>query len=231
MILSTLSAGLLVCATLTAGPFVPQNSTLPTGDALTVTLDPSSGSVDGSPGNTVGWGFDVNWLSTTANGDYLTFTSSSLAYQSNASVILNSNPASYNDLIGPQGGNSTDAPKFMDPNSTWIEPYVTGTLGAGDYPIDPSASGLDTGYIELNFLLTSGNFYSGGQFINSIDNPATQSFSYFVPYSVAADTVPSTPTGAPEPGSLLLFVSGSILFAAMRRRVLPAWALISQPKR
>src|SRR6516162_4105640 len=85
-----ITLGLVLCANLMA-------DTLPAGDSLSIRLDPLSGALSGQPGSTVGWGFEVDWTST--NGDWISFTGSSVGSESNPSILT-----IYNDFMGGQGG-------------------------------------------------------------------------------------------------------------------------------
>jgi hypothetical protein len=125
--------------------------------AATITIDPVSGIVTGSPGDTVGWGFSayntdlIQWIS---------FSQSVLINETNPLLGL------YTDLIGPQGGPNNFS---LDPNSTWSQGFDLGNQsGLGFFLIDPSAivGSSDSGLIRVFFNLEDGT-------PDSIDLPFT----------------------------------------------------------
>ena len=113
-----------------------------------LTLDPPSGVLQGTPGETVGWGFTLTpdateWISVVTTA-----------------TIGESNPGlgTYVDLAGFLGG----------PNSGVLPPGATGwtvsfdpvnNVGFGSFTIDPGAlpGSVDRGFLDLNYELFSGD--------------------------------------------------------------------------
>ena len=168
-------------------------------DSIQLSLDPTSGLIQVSPGQVGGWGFSLVWNSTS---DWLSVTGSVLAGQSNSSLI-----SQYTDFIGMQGGPTNFA---VAPNTTWTE----ATFNA--------ASQLGTGSVQLNpadpiFAEDAGNimiFYS----IYSSEPTASTT-----PISSSVVSVPFTievvaPSSAPEPSSISLLGFGTLCFLLIAGR-------------
>jgi hypothetical protein len=155
--------------------------------AATISIDPISGIVSGSPGDVVGWGFSA----------YNTDLVQSISFSQ--SVLINeTNPllGIYTDLIGPQGGPNNFS---LDPNSTWSEGFDLGNqFGLGYFAIDANAivGSTDSGSIRVFYNLADGT-------PDSID----------VPFTVQVQA----PASAPEPGTWCLLTLGLALIVGGRR--------------
>ena len=199
-LIAGLMLGLAACANLAAG-------SLPAGDSLFMQPNPLNGAVNGLPGATVGWGFTVNWTST--NGDWISFTGSSLGSaapggnETNPSVL-----ALYTDFIGLQGGPDDFAVGPSD--SPWTETFDGVSQGIGSYLItsDPSQAGAnDSGQITIDFDLYNGDPLGPGTYLAS--------YSYYGPsteFSVTVDApAPGSATPEPATGTLCAAALGALL--------------------
>ena len=213
-ICTALIACFAACANLMADTFyVPD---LPPGDtdALSIALNPANGAGDGVAGASVGWGFTVTWTST--NGDWISFTSSSLGSVAQGET----NPmllASYSDFIGPQGGPLDFG---LSPGaSPWAQSFDGVSQGAGLYQItsDPSVAvpgAEDTGQITFDFQVFDGDPLSSSQIGDG-------SYSYYGSSTAFSVTV-DPPSSVPEPASLVLLASALVKVLATRRGTLGA---------
>lgn len=202
-IFAVLIGGLFACANLTAGTMTLGDLTGGETDTISITLDPFSGSVDGAAGSTVGWGFTVLWTST--SNDWITFTSSNLAGDTNPDLS-----AGYTDYIGAQGG--PDDYSVATSDSPWTESFDdVADTGVGAYQItsDPTIAlpdAEDTGQIVFNFQVYNGDPFNGGTQIGD------GSYAYSADFSVEVSSTP-------EPATYALFLAGiGMLFLANRRR-------------
>ncbi len=162
-----------------------------------VTLNPTSGDITGGPGDTVGWGFDIQ---NTSPGIWVSFTQSFLLNETNPSV------GTYTDLIGPQGGPVNFE---LGPNTPWDETFdAVAQTGMGSFLIDPAAviGAVDSGSIRILW-----DEYTGDPQTCS-DCRATE-FSTDLPFSVTVD-----PATAPEPSTAWLALAGGFLVGVRRIR-------------
>jgi len=165
-----------------------------------LTLDPANGSVTGSAGSTVGWGFDLPSDPTNS----LTIVSSFLTSQTNAAL------GNYVDLIAGQGGPDGG---LVDPGAAdWVEPFVFGAdpanqTGVGAFLISPlaQAGATDAGFIQIDWELDSASSGCPGCFVSS--------GAILTPFQVTVGSV------APEPAtSGLILVAALAGYAIYRRR-------------
>ncbi len=153
--------------------------TLMTG--TTITLYPTSGSISGQPGDSVGWGFAM-----TADPTKWTSVTGSFLLSETAPGL-----GVYSDLIGFQGGpvNAILAPGSAD----WVETFDNAGSGLASFTIDALATPGQWNSAILRILFdefsadpnTCGSCYVGSNFV---DNAIT--------------VTASTPT--PEPATSLL---------------------------
>jgi hypothetical protein len=165
-----------------------------TADTL-VMLNPTSGDLTGAPGDSVGWGFDIQ---NTSSGLWVSFTQSFLLNETNPSVGM------YTDLIGPQGGPVNFE---LGPNTSWDEAFdAAAQSGVGSFLIDPAAviGSVDSGSIRILW-----DEYTGDPQTCS-DCRATE-FSVDLPFSVTVDPVP-------EPSTIWLALAGGLLVGVRRMR-------------
>lgn len=186
--------------------------TLPVGDSLSIQLNPLNGAVDGVPGATVGWGFTVTW--TTTNGDWISFTGSSLGSiapggnETNSSVL-----AGYADFIGAQGGPDDFAIGPSD--SPWTEAFDGVSQGIGSYQItsDPSEVGAsDSGQITISYDVTSGDPLLPG----SVDLGSGSYYGNSTAFSVTVDN-PTPNSTVPEPATAAMCASALGALLGWRR--------------
>jgi hypothetical protein len=189
-----ITLGLVLCANLMA-------DTLPAGDSLSISLDPLSGAVSGQPGSAVGWGFEVDWTST--NGDWISFTGSSVGSESNPSILT-----IYNDFIGAQGGPVDFA--VSPTTSPWIESFDGAAQGVGSYLISGTAvvGAQDLGRITFNYDVYNGDPMNGG-------SPVAQGLSYSGRSTEFSVLVTAPQTSVPEPPSLALLCAGLLGLVGM----------------
>jgi hypothetical protein len=164
-----------------------------------LTLDPTNGTVSGSPGDIVGWGFDLssdstNWISVITS-----------------SIINESNPQfgdGYTDFIGAQGGPDNGILDPGDPD--WVQSFnFLNSTGVGYYAIDPGATigGSDTGLIDVTYELFSSD--------PSICPTCSLGFAdVYAPFTV--DIVAPTAGGVPEPSPFWLVSIGAALLGIRR---------------
>jgi hypothetical protein len=205
--------GFLACERLMADtvftvPGLPQGDV----DTLSIQLSPANGTVTGSPGSVVGWGFTVNWTST--DGDWVVFTGSSLgspdAAESNPAIL-----ALYTDFIGFQGGPLDFG---LPPGSSpWTESFNSGlSTGVGSYRIASGAAigAQDTGEITFDFEVYNGDPTTSGVQIGDL----AEDYTYY-----ASSTAFAVNVAAPEPNSAV-GLAGALLIAGfvMRKRSKPA---------
>ncbi len=143
---------------------------------VTFTLDPSSGSIQGVPGDTVGWGFTL----TSDPKSWISVVTTVLVNETNPSL------GSYVDYAGLLGGpvNGVLAPGAP----AWTVPFdLLNQIGAGAFSIDPLAlaGAGDAGFIDLNYEIFSAD-------PNVCPTCATGFGDLRAPFSVQATPEPST---------------------------------------
>jgi hypothetical protein len=162
-------------------------------------LTPTDGTISGSPGQTVGWGFDLGSdpnLWTTIIGTL---------------VIGETNPGMgiFTDLISPQGGPGDGALGAGAPD--WTEAFDANTfMGFGSYAIDPAAP---IGSFDSGTFLVQYEYFTG-------DPGSCTSCFESSGYLLESFTVNVT-ASAPEPSTGSLMVLGAALIALcswVRRR-------------
>ncbi len=161
--------------------------------SVIVTPDSPMGSITGSPGQTVGWGFSI----TPDPVDWVTFDSVQLAFDSNPQFGF------FTDFLGPQGGPQNGA---LPPGSIpWIEPFDEGNaLGLGSYAISPDAlrGDSDSGTLAVVYELFS-------------DDPNICGSCYLSTNEV---DVPLSVTATPEPDTFASLICGLGCVWACRAR-------------
>ena len=170
-----------------------------------VDLNPIGGVVSGTPGSTVGWGFDM-----TAGAYWAEVTSVSISGETSPLGGTSGGFTSYMDLLGGAVDGVTA------PVQNWTLPFLPGSpgTGLGQYVIDPT-TGLgtqDTG----NFVITYDEFS---------DNPNTCGSCYVdtLQMLTSDSTVPSftinveAPTTTPEPATFAVCLIGLLVFAIARK--------------
>jgi hypothetical protein len=138
----------------------------------TLTVIPSSGSIQGFPGTTVGWGFTL----TSDPVDWISVVTSSLLIESDPGL------GTYTDFAGLQGGpvNGVLAPNAPD----WTETFdPVNMLGLGSYTIG-SGFGTDAGLLDLNYETFSAD-------PNTCTNCATGFADLLVAFQVSSVPEPS----------------------------------------
>ena len=162
-------------------------------NAAVISLAPEDGLISGTPGSTVGWGFNL--------------ASDPLAWTSITGVVPlgESNPTLglFIDLITPQGGPVFGALPPGGPD--WVQAFdPLNFLGFGSYSIDPTALPGDgnTGTFLVLYETFSGN-------------PATCG-SCFLDSGVALVPFAVTVVAAPEPASTAL-LGLALMVVALRR--------------
>lgn len=154
------------------------------------TLDPSSGSIQGHAGQTVGWGFTL----TSDPADWISVVTSLLLGESDPSLGV------YMDEAGALGGpvNGVLAPGA----APWTVPFGP---GVGAYVIDPAAAVgmIDQGLLDLNYETFSAD-------PNVCTHCALGFADLQVPFQVAV-------VAAPEPASFWLAIP-LLLIGRPRRR-------------
>jgi hypothetical protein len=113
-----------------------------------LTLDPPSGVVQGTPGQTVGWGFTLN----SDPNQWISVVTTMLLNETDPDI------GTYSDLLGQLGGpdNGVLAPGAPD----WKLPFDAGQgTGIGAFAIDPNAAigSVDRGVLDMAVELFSAN--------------------------------------------------------------------------
>jgi len=150
---------------------------------VSITIDPSNGSIQGEAGSQVGWGFTLANTST----DWISVVASNLIDQTDPGL------GEYSDFIGPQGGPRASV---VAPLASWNEAYdFSQDLGLGSFAISaPAAAGaVDSGIIDVQLA-----FYSENP--NLCHTCSVGFETVDVPFSV-------TVAGTPEPSSEFLIVA------------------------
>ncbi|HTR38879.1 MAG TPA: hypothetical protein VMH80_23395 [Bryobacteraceae bacterium] len=192
---------------------------------VTLSLDPVDGTVPGSPGDTVGWGYALD----NNTSDYLLVSYSSFCEAGQDPLFTTCSPnlgaSTYTDylssnfiLLAP-GDNATGA---FDP---------TTISGVGEYSIDPTAApgSSDSGNITVIYDLFESD---PTQLDPTTGLPAVQDCSNinvdgvnvcdFEISAAATVNVPGPASAAPEPR--LLLIIGACLAALIIRRAFPGKA-------
>ena len=153
------------------------------------TLSPSSGSITGHPGDTVGWGFTL----TSDTTEWISVVTSSLLIESDPGL------GTYTDFAGLQGGPVNGV---LAPNApAWTESFdAVNMLGLGSYNIGPSF-GIDSGLLDLNYETFSAD-------PNTCTNCSTGFGDLLAPFQVQS---------APEPA--VFWMVGLLLAVGRLRRV------------
>ena len=196
-------SGIVACSPLSADTLILTGLTGGQTDTISIDLNPLDGGLQGLPGATVGWGFTVNWTST--SGDWVSFTGSSLGSESNPELL-----DQYYDYIGLQGG-PVDFGLSPNPSpGTWAEAFGGSTLGVGAYLIaaDAVLGANDIGKITFNFDVYDGDPLGGTDL---------GSFSY-VGRSTNFVVSVNAPPGVPEPSTKDLLALGAGLLALIHFR-------------
>jgi hypothetical protein len=170
------------------------------GDSLQISLAPASGVLSVAPGQMSGWGFSLDWTSTS---DWVTITGSALTEESNSSLVTY-----YTDFIGVQGGPTDWA---LAPNTIWTEATFnpTSQTGVGAISVSESAAifAQDSGTLTVFYEIYSGDPTNGGTLLS------TSSAS--TPFMVQVAGTQS----APEPQTVGLFALGLVSIFVARRRL------------
>ena len=154
----------------------------------TFTLIPSSGSIMGQPGDTVGWGFTL----TSDTAEWISVVTSSLLIESDPGL------GTYTDYAGLQGGpvNGVLAPNVP----AWTENFdPVNMLGIGSYSIG-SSLGFDSGFLDLNYETFSAD-------PNTCTSCSTGFGDLLAPFQVQS---------APEPAAVWM-VGLALAFCRLRR--------------
>lgn len=171
----------------------------------TLTLDPAGGAVSGAAGSTVGWGFTLANLGT----DFAVVTGTDFCVGVISSPCSNS-LGTYTDLAGPQFLVVGPAPESNSVTQTFDNAAMT---GIGSFLINVGASGSVDGMIVLTYDLFSVD-PNGANFDPTLDTVSLGN-ELTAGASVAVGT-----ESVPEPGSLLLLMSGLAGCLIFRRRKL-----------
>jgi hypothetical protein len=169
-------------------------------DTIQLSILPTAGPLNASPGQVDGWGFSLSWTSAT---NWLTVIGSTLTGETNASLI-----SGYTDFIGWQGGPTDYA---LTPNSTWTESAFDNSsqIGIGAVAVNESEPmfAQDAGDITVFYQVYSGDPTTNGSFISAS--------SISVPFMVQV-VAPSVPE--PKSGLLLGFGVFSMLLMGRKLR-------------
>lgn len=176
-------------------------------DLITLTLTPS-GTVSGSPGDTVGWGFTIVNSST----DFLLVSNSYYCAGAEDPTFTTCAPSlgasTYQDFIA---NNATE----IAPGDTAMQSFDFGSnSGVGAYFIDSAAIG---GQSDLGSIVVTYNLFTADPFspdcVNCQDG-GDMELSAIAEVDVTGGTSP-----VPEPATAGLVVAGFLLFGvAMRNR-------------
>lgn len=121
-------------------------------DPIALDLTPSSGTVSGLPGDTVGWGYTID----NGSDDYLIVANSYFCEPGQDPLFTTCTPAlgAYSDFIANNG-------TLIAPGDTGSQSFDAGAdSGVGQYVIDPSAAAgeSDAGSIVVLYDLFDANF-------------------------------------------------------------------------
>jgi hypothetical protein len=159
---------------------------------FTLQLVPASGSISGTPGSTIGWGYILTNSSLT---DWLVTTAVS------ADVFQHATPNAF----------VFDFP-ILAPGASLLVPYVAGVIGLFEMTWDPTAP---IGFVNAGLFVVSAEWWSGDPF------GAGQLLGLAPDQSVAySATVTAPPASVPESSSLIFMTTGFALcwWARWRRR-------------
>jgi len=176
-----------------------------------LTLDPPSGAVSGSPGDTVGWGFTF-----TNDTDYAVITGTQFCDSSSSplpSVCLPLSPdlGTYTDFAGLQFLVAGPSPESTAISQTFDNLLST---GIGSFAIDPSAGGSLSGIIVLTYDLFSVS--PNDQAFDPINDTISNGNYLTAEASVTVAPV----TSVPEPSSFALLGAGLLAVVLQRRKSL-----------
>lgn len=167
--------------------------------ALTLTLAPASGTISGSPGQTVGWGFTItsdptNWLLITS-------------VQGNGGTV-----GTFEDVLSNFVGINSYA---LAPNAAaWTESSTPGLgLAAGSIGRIAINAGAAVGSFVTGTMVVTYDLYDGDPFVSG---NFVSSGSFDAAYRL--DVVAPTNTAIPEPGSVVMVTAGLALVAVQARR-------------
>ena len=172
---------------------------------VTLTLIPITGTVEGAPGDTVGWGFTI-----TNNSAFDLLLNQSAFCGPGGDIMFNDCSTPYNGVnqFGPSLGTYTDYIALQSieiaPGGSAMQNFdSTAMTGTGAYMIDAAPSGsVDLGNIFLVYDEYMGNPFMGGTFVDETESFAT------------AEVIV-----APEPSTFGLAAGCLLAFAALRRRL------------
>lgn len=173
---------------------------------VTLTLIPITGTVEGAPGDTVGWGYTI-----TNNSAFFLVLDQSVFCGPGGDPMFNDCSSPYNGVtqFGPSLGTYTDyiAPQGIEiaaGGSSMQNFDSTAMTGIGAYMIDAAPAGsVDLGNIFLVYDEYTADPFMGGTFVDETESFAT------------AEVIV-----APEPSTFGLAAGCLLALAALRRRQL-----------
>jgi hypothetical protein len=173
----------------------------------TLALDPVGGTITGTAGSTVGWGFTLTNLGT----DFAVITGSDFCVGTIASPCGNS-LGTYTDFIGQQFFVVGPSPESSSVSQSFD---LMGLTGIGSLFINPLAQPGESaiGQIVLSYDLFSLS-PNDPSFDATLDTLSNGNF-LMAPASV---TVTTTTVPVPEPGSLPLLTCGSLGVLLLKKR-------------
>jgi len=157
--------------------------------SIIVSLDPQDGAIAGIPGQTVGWGFTI----LPDPVDWATIVVTTISFDTNPGL------GTYQDYLGPQGGDddSALAPRTYE----WAENFDPLTLqGVGGYTLSANAAAGEINYGTLSIVY---ELYS--------QDPKTCPDCYL---STEEVELPFLVTAVPEPDSFTLLLCGLVTLGA-----------------